>query len=118
MRDRIWIIAHNNSRRRGIQSFNENLKNEAHIINDGKKKSLAYPDHAGLQTTWPEFKTKRIKFVDAWKTEPGMGRVVDGIPNRVDRIKCLGNAIVPQISCWIANRIKEVEARAEEGESK
>ena len=31
-----------------------------------------------------------------WPTEPGVGRVVDGVPNRVDRIKCLGNAVVPQ----------------------
>lgn len=31
-----------------------------------------------------------------WPNEPGVGRVVDGIPNRVDRIKCLGNAVVPQ----------------------
>ena len=31
-----------------------------------------------------------------WPNEPGMGRVVDGIPNRVDRIKSLGNAVVPQ----------------------
>ena len=33
---------------------------------------------------------------DAWPDEPGVGRVVDGIPNRVDRIRCLGNAVVPQ----------------------
>ena len=33
-----------------------------------------------------------------WETEPGMGRVADGIPNRVDRLKGLGNAIVPQIA--------------------
>ena len=31
-----------------------------------------------------------------WPNEPGVGRVADGIPNRVDRIKCLGNAVVPQ----------------------
>ena len=31
-----------------------------------------------------------------WTPEPGILRVVDGIPNRVDRIKCLGNAVVPQ----------------------
>jgi DNA (cytosine-5)-methyltransferase 1 len=31
-----------------------------------------------------------------WKTEPNVGRVVDGLPMRVDRIKCLGNAVVPR----------------------
>ena len=32
-----------------------------------------------------------------WGFEPRVGRVVDGVPNRVDRIKCLGNSVVPQI---------------------
>ena len=32
-----------------------------------------------------------------WPAEPRVGRVVDGIPNRVDRIKGLGNAVVPQL---------------------
>ena len=31
-----------------------------------------------------------------WIPEPGVGRVADWISNRVDRIKCLGNAVVPQ----------------------
>ena len=31
-----------------------------------------------------------------WPDEPSVDRVVNGIPNRVDRIKCLGNAVVPQ----------------------
>jgi DNA (cytosine-5)-methyltransferase 1 len=30
-----------------------------------------------------------------WAVEPGMGRVAHGIPSRVDRIKCLGNGVVP-----------------------
>ena len=33
-----------------------------------------------------------------WKAEPGMGRVADGVSGRVDRLKGLGNAIVPQIA--------------------
>ena len=33
---------------------------------------------------------------DNWPPEPGVGRVVDGLPDRVDRIKCLGNAVVPK----------------------
>ena len=31
-----------------------------------------------------------------WPDEPGICRVVDGVPDRVDRIKSLGNAVVPQ----------------------
>ena len=31
-----------------------------------------------------------------WAAEPDVGRVAHGIPNRVDRLKCLGNAVVPQ----------------------
>lgn len=30
-----------------------------------------------------------------WATEPGICRVVDGLPNRMDRIRCLGNSVVP-----------------------
>jgi DNA (cytosine-5)-methyltransferase 1 len=30
-----------------------------------------------------------------WATEPGVGRVADGLPNRVDRCRALGNAVVP-----------------------
>ena len=43
-----------------------------------------------------------------WKAEPGMGRVADGIPNRVDRIKGLGNAVVPMVVEVIGNAIMEI----------
>jgi DNA (cytosine-5)-methyltransferase 1 len=36
-----------------------------------------------------------------------VGRVAHGIPNRVDRLKGLGNAIVPQVAQIIMERIKE-----------
>ena len=32
-----------------------------------------------------------------WSTEPAVGRVVDGLPDRAHRLKGLGNAVVPQI---------------------
>ena len=44
-----------------------------------------------------------------WAVEPCVGRVADGIPSRVDRIKCLGNAVVPQFAQVIARTIKEYE---------
>jgi DNA (cytosine-5)-methyltransferase 1 len=31
-----------------------------------------------------------------WETEPNVGRVAYGIPNRMDRLRALGNAVVPQ----------------------
>ena len=40
---------------------------------------------------------KRIEAV-AWEKEPDIGRVATNIPNRVNRLKCLGNSIVPQIA--------------------
>ncbi len=33
-----------------------------------------------------------------WQTEPNVGRVVDGVSSRVDRLKGLGNAVVPQVA--------------------
>jgi len=44
-----------------------------------------------------------------WKPEPSVGRVANGIPRRVDRLKGLGNAIVPQIAMRIGQTIKAVE---------
>ena len=47
-----------------------------------------------------------------WKTEPKLGRVANGIPNRVDRLKGIGNAIVPQVAELIMNRIKKEDRNA------
>jgi DNA (cytosine-5)-methyltransferase 1 len=43
-----------------------------------------------------------------WEAEPGVGRVVDGLPGRVDRLKGLGNAIVPQVAFEIFSAIGAV----------
>ena len=40
--------------------------------------------------------------------EPTIRRGDHGVPNRVQRLKCLGNAVVPQVAEWIGRRIKEL----------
>lgn len=50
-----------------------------------------------------------MPFGEAWISEPDVGRVVNGLPNRVDRIKCLGNAVVPQQFYPIFKAIAEIE---------
>ena len=42
-----------------------------------------------------------------WAAEPDVGRVAHGIPHRVDRIKCLGNAVVPQQAYPIFKALRE-----------
>lgn len=36
-----------------------------------------------------------------WKNEPNVGRVAYGVPSRVDRIRGLGNAVVPQVAQFV-----------------
>ena len=43
-----------------------------------------------------------------WLPEPDVGRVAHGIPSRVDRLKGLGNAIVPQVAAALLSKIVEV----------
>ncbi len=44
-----------------------------------------------------------------WAVEPAVGRVANGIPKRVDRLRGLGNAIVPQVAEVIMRAINEVD---------
>lgn len=49
-----------------------------------------------------------------WAVEPDVGRVANGISNRVDRLKCLGNAVVPQQAYPIFRALREELTRMEE----
>jgi DNA (cytosine-5)-methyltransferase 1 len=47
-----------------------------------------------------------------WLSEPPVGRVADGVPSRVDRLRALGNAVVPQQAFPIFQAIAAIEMGA------
>lgn len=51
-----------------------------------------------------------------WAAEPDVGRVAHGIPARVDRLKCLGNAVVPQQAYPIFKALAEELQREKSSE--
>jgi len=40
-----------------------------------------------------------------WEPEPNVGRVANGVPSRVDRLRGLGNAVVPQVAELIGRMV-------------
>jgi DNA (cytosine-5)-methyltransferase 1 len=62
--------------------------------------SVAHPDSESLGRL-AESRGQRGQ----WLAEPDVGRVADGVPHRVDRLRALGNAVVPQVVEWIGRRI-------------
>ena len=42
-----------------------------------------------------------------WNAEPGVARMADGLPDRVDRTRAIGNAVVPQVAEHIGRMIME-----------
>ena len=47
--------------------------------------------------------------IGRWSAEPDVGRVAHGIPHRVDRLRCLGNAVVPQQFYPVFRAIADIE---------
>ena len=82
-RERIWIVAYPNI-----------SKTTRHGENSGDISAFTKPK--GLNCCGERW----------WATEPELGRVAHGIPNRVDRLKGLGNSIVPQVAYIIMKQIK------------
>lgn len=48
------------------------------------------------EKAWISYRRENASTIRHW--ESGIARVANGIPARVDRLKCLGNSIVPQIA--------------------
>jgi DNA (cytosine-5)-methyltransferase 1 len=122
-RERIFIIAYLH----GIGGWagKEPYGTRAEVaLCGGKSESVPDTNSGRLERTGSEgerteyaFRKNREAGKGIWTTEPGVGRVADGIPSRVDRIKCLGNAVVPQVAQVVGEMILEMESQAQFNEA-
>ena len=84
-RRRCFVLAHTE----GVQ-----LQHQPHTRLDAARHSgtRAVPHQATVLAVGDTEAARR----DAWAVEPGICRVADGLPGRMDRLRALGNAVVPQ----------------------
>jgi DNA (cytosine-5)-methyltransferase 1 len=78
----------------------------AHAKSTGLERRLFGGDHESAIT---RFRESRRAVQTNWITEPDVGRVAHGVSGRVDRLKQLGNAVVPQIPELIGRAIMEYD---------
>lgn len=95
LRERWFLLAHSNNKRGWKKQISQRWgQDKAKSWHDGKKEPVA-------NSTGKRFKekgqseTRQIASPGWWSSEPDVGRVVDELPFRMDRIKALGNAVVP-----------------------
>ena len=64
----------------------------------------------GHESQFQAFQSENgIEFCNRWPAEPNVGRVAHGVPFRVDKLRCLGNAVVPQQFYPIFRAIADIE---------
>ncbi len=112
-RDRLWIIAYSGIlggarirqyNREGLPGWRTEKQNDKGISGVSDTKSSEF--ESCRRKAWNRGGELRC---GSWRaTESGICRVAHGIPDRVDRLKSLGNSIVPQIALIIFEAIKQV----------
>ncbi len=113
IRDRFWLVGYPHNE--GEPTFS--LHDEASRLSQ-----LAADTDSGdglgrisdVQVGWGEGASAAARDVllvrDEWGVEPDVGRVAHGVPARVDRLRSLGNAVVPQIPEIIGRAIMRAAA--------
>ena len=112
-RERIWIVAYPHQSGESISPINgePRCRELGQDVVDANSSGFqtsgpAFPSGRPTACPMPEFAGKQNGEHYWWPAEPGVGRVVDGLSKRVDRLKCLGNSIVPQIAELLFRQIK------------
>lgn len=110
IRERLFIIAYTNgdqlrSADRGRQ-IGASRKSSNELRDNGETWIMADSPHDGA--LWrkqfsPRGEGERLG--NWWAVESELDRVANGIPARMDRLRCLGNAVVPQVAEYIGRLI-------------
>lgn len=111
VRDRVWIVAH--AQCPGLPAdllasrgaFSQGIEGASGFWNSGWVHES--PRQYGR---WLDAAPEARVAAFAWEhaaCEPVVLGVPDGVSRRMDRIKSLGNAVVPQVAEWIGRRIME-----------
>lgn len=69
---------------------------------------VAYPNGESESLGSIHEEVARVREVSgplSWPDRPGDMGGVDGVPSRMDRLRCLGNAVVPQVFAEVARRV-------------
>ncbi|MFT6882529.1 MAG: DNA (cytosine-5)-methyltransferase 1 [Marinoscillum sp.] len=123
-RDRVWIITYPNSNRLQVRSDVRGINNEASGgEQQGNKNNRVYAQENATHTRCREQSQGRLYFRIRGeiksiqengrrqiKAEPCLGGRVNDVPGRLDRLKQLGNSVVPQIPELIGRAIMQAEA--------
>ena len=114
-RERIFFVAHSrcNLQQRSEQQRELRAQTEARIAFEPERSGcISFSDTVSsrMQSCRQQETHSFIGGCGRWEPEPGMDRVANGIPSRVDRLKALGNAVVPQQAYPVFKAIMEAEA--------
>ena len=70
----------------------------------GKRRRSGYTERENAKDVR---QSPRCKINGQWDIEPNVGRVANGVSRRVDRLRALGNGVVPQVAYKVARMIYE-----------
>jgi DNA (cytosine-5)-methyltransferase 1 len=91
----------------------ESISSGANLADTNKQGLQRNQEHGSNGGKWQEPNDKQFvrcyRTAKHWEVEPSVGRVANGIPHRVDRLKTLGNAVVPQQIYPILQAIADIE---------
>ena len=108
-------VAYTGSNRGRIQQISgREREDKTGASDDGPKKSLVDSNEQhGNGNGFPAGTISQLEAAslskEYWLSEPDVGRVASRVPNRVDRLRCLGNAVVPAQVLPILRAIARVE---------